>query len=237
MTFPQSITTGISQKSDGSMKINSLTDNQQFSENRKSFFKKSGIDITKTVCAYLTHGTNVALLNEKNEGQIIPDTDGLITNTKGVILTVTLADCIPVFFCDNQKNIIGLAHAGWKGVVHNISKAIVEKMRSEFGTQASDVSVYIGPHIQQCHFEVKEDLASLFDKEFLIKTPEKMTINLLGALKKQLLALGIKSENISSNKECTYCESSKYFSYRRDKPKEVESMVAYISIKKNSKKF
>ena len=57
-----------------------------------------------------------------------------------------------------------------------------------------------------------------------------MKVDLLSIIKKQLLSLGVKPENISSSDECTFCNVEKYFSYRRDKPEKAHSMIAYIVI-------
>ena len=56
-------------------------------------------------------------------------------------------------------------------------------------------------------------------------------INLSGVIRAQLLELNILDKNIIISRECTYCLTHKYFSYRRDKPEEVEAMLAYISLR------
>lgn len=178
----------------------------------------------------MIHDINIAVVGEKDRGQIILNTDGLITDKQNIFLTVTVGDCVPIYFFDEKKKIIGLAHAGWRGVVKNISKALIEKMVSEFGLKPEDISAYIGPHLQKCHFEIKEDILLQFENEFILKENGIIKVDLLSMIKQQLLSLGVKSENISSSDECTYCNKEKYFSYRRDKPEKTESMITYIGI-------
>ena len=62
------------------------------------------------------HEDHIAVVSRRPEGPIrIPDTDGLITDLKNVLLTTVHADCLPVYFFDPEKGVIGLVHAGWRG--------------------------------------------------------------------------------------------------------------------------
>jgi polyphenol oxidase len=221
---------GISEKIDGAMNIRLPIGDEQCSQNRRNYFIKTGININDVVSTDLMHGTNMAVVDEKDRGQIMLNTDGLITGKQNIFLTVTVGDCAPIYFFDEKKKVIGLAHAGWRGVIKNISKSLIGKMTNEFASDPADISVIIGPHLQKCHFEVKEDVASQFDNKFVINGSKFMTVDLLAAIKKQLLSLGIASENISSSDECTFCNKEKYFSYRRDKPEKIESMMAFIGM-------
>ena len=56
-------------------------------------------------------------------------------------------------------------------------------------------------------------------------------LNLQAIIKKQLITIGVLNKNIKETKECTFCDKEKYFSYRRDKPVDVEAMLAYVVIK------
>jgi len=221
---------GMSQKSDGSMKLELSDLDVQNMQNRKIFFNKLGIDINNIISANQIHKNNVVVVTKKNKGQIITGTGGLITNKKNLFLTVTIADCVPIYFFDEKKIIIGLAHADWRGVVKNISKLLIDKMINKFNSRPEDIIAYIGPHLQKCHFEVKEDVLSQFKSEYVIKENNLITVDLLSMIKKQLLSQGIMADNISSSSECTYCDEDKYFSYRRDKPEKIKAMIAFIGI-------
>ena len=221
---------GLSEKSDGAMNIRLPILDEECLQNRKIYFNKLGININNIVSANLIHETNIAAVDEKDKGQIILNTDGLITDKQNIFLTVTVGDCLPIYFFDERKMVIGLAHAGWRGVVKNISASLVSKMTAEFKSSPADISVYIGPHLQKCHFEIKDDIVSQFDNNFISQEDSIIKVDLLSMLKQQLSSLGIRPENISSSDECTYCNTEKYFSYRRDKPDKVQSMIAYIGI-------
>lgn len=231
MTFNDAVIKfGLSEKKDGAMNLRMPDLDEECLQNRGKFFSSIGIDVDSVVLTNLVHGDTVVVVDERDGGQIIPNTDGLITNTRGLFLTVTASDCLPIYFFDKRNKAIGLAHAGWRGVVKNISKAMIAKMTSEFGSRAKDISAYIGPHIQKCHFEIKEDIKSNFSDEFIIESGGIIKVDLLSKVKHQLLSLGLDSENITSSNDCTFCKSEKYFSYRRDKPEKVESMIAYMGI-------
>jgi YfiH family protein len=221
---------GLSEKADGAMNIRLPILDEECLQNKKVYFNKLGIDLSSIVSTNLIHETNIVVVDEKDKGQIILNTDGLITDKQNIFLTVTVGDCVPIYFFDENKKIIGLAHAGWRGVVKNISKALIEKMVSEYGSNPKDITVHIGPHLQRCHFEIKEDIESQFENEFVVRENGIMKVDLLSIIKKQLLSLGVKLENISLSDECTYNKIDKYFSYRRDKPEKVQSMIAYIGI-------
>lgn len=147
--------------------------------------------------------------------------DAIITNREDTVLFTYHADCFAIFFFDPSKKIIGLAHAGWKGVYHNVSKEVIKKMVKEFGTNPSDLLVYISPGIQQCCFEVSSDISDQFLKKYDWSMPfikykqnKKAYINLQEIIKYQLENESV--EDIDYSNLCTCCEEKDFFSYRRD---------------------
>jgi hypothetical protein len=172
---------------------------------------------------------------DNNSLEIIKDHDALITDDPNLILSITVADCLPLYFYDPIKKVIGLAHAGWRGVENGISLETVKAFEQNYHSAKFDIQVFIGPHIGACHFEVRGDVAEKFSSwpEFIIFRGEKTFIDLAGIVKKQLLAGGLLKKNINVGPECTYCLPDKYFSFRRDNPGEdqMEVMTAYIGLK------
>jgi purine-nucleoside/S-methyl-5'-thioadenosine phosphorylase / adenosine deaminase len=92
--------------------------------------------------------------------------DGLITNVPGIILAVMTADCLPVLLADKKNKVVGAFHAGWRGTVQRIAEKGLGIMRREFGTQPENVFAAIGPGIQQCCYEVGQDLKDQFESQF-----------------------------------------------------------------------
>ena len=161
--------------------------------------------------------------------EFLLDTDALVTKEHGIVLTLTGADCFPVYFEDEVYGIIGLAHCGWRGIVSGILRETIEAIESLGGTP-ENFSVTIGPGICGKHFEIKEDILGSFSgyPEALIREGEGISIDLRAIMKTQLERLGIPIENMHDSGECTYCLPEKYFSYRRDKPEQLETQVANI---------
>ncbi len=99
--YPNLITR-VSQKSDGNMKIfsdSSLIETGVL-ENRRKYFSSISIEDKKVTGADLVHGDKIAIIAENDGGKIIPETDALITDVKNSFLSVTVADCLPIFIFD-----------------------------------------------------------------------------------------------------------------------------------------
>ncbi len=217
---------GLSQRQDGSMKL--LPDGAN-TQTRQNFFAARGIPAV--VSAQVTNGDFVQMVTPNDSGRIIPDTDGLVTAYRDLFLAVTVADCFPVYLFDPAQKVIGLAHAGWRGIASGIISNAVRLMIRDCQCQAQNLLCAVGPGIQQHHFEVRYDAANAFkDYPEYIDRQDKLTINLSGIIVRQLFDLGVPLENIIVSEDCTYCLPEKYFSFRRDKPEIVEAMVAYIGM-------
>lgn len=219
----------MSEREDGSMKLFAGSDLNL--ENRKRFFQKIEISKNKIIAAEIVHGNKVEIVDDAS-AEMIFGVDGLVTKSDSIFLSVTIADCIPVYFYEPQQKIIGIAHCGWRGIVAGVTENVVEKI-IELGGKAENIEIAFGSGINVCHFEIQEDVLNKFNDypEFIIRKDEKIFVDLKGIMRKQLGNLNIAFENIEDNKECTM-ESDKYFSFRRDKPEKVEAMIAVIGMGK-----
>jgi YfiH family protein len=92
--------------------------------------------------------------------------DGLVTDLRGVALGILTADCFPVLLVDTKKKAVGAFHAGWRGTVKRIVEKGVGIMRLEFGSRPEDMHAAIGPGIQNCSFEVGEEVEEQFHSQF-----------------------------------------------------------------------
>lgn len=214
---------GLSEKLDGPMKYDF--------DNQLAFFKRQALDGRKLIGADLTHGDCVMIVDSQTAERMMSNCDALITKDKNCLLTVTVADCLPIYFYDVKKQVVALAHAGWKGVLNNIAQKTALSLINDFGCNPNDIKIFIGPHIQECHFEVKNDVASQFNPQYLIKKAGKIYVRLAAAINDQLLKTGLLAQNISISPECTFCLKEKYFSFRRERDKMIKAMIAYIGLK------
>ncbi len=201
----------LSERKDGSMKRK---------DNIESFLVKEGIDPDSFVRGELVHGKEVTIIARSHAGKVIKGVDGLITADKSLALGVTVADCLPIYI--ESKKARGILHAGWRG----IHRGIVEEVVGKLDELKVDVpSVFIGPSIKVCHFEVGEDLVEKFSgyPDCFDRREGKTFLDLQKVVEKKLKNNGIK--NIRISEKCTFC-SDALFSYRRDK--KINNMLAVI---------
>jgi YfiH family protein len=95
-----------------------------------------------------------------------PKADALITATRGLLLAVQTADCVPILLADRRKRVVAAVHAGWRGTLARIAAKVIGRMNMEFGTRAEDVIAAIGPAIAQCSYEVGSEVAQKFAAQF-----------------------------------------------------------------------
>lgn len=222
---------GMTEKKDGFMNMDDSEEKEfnLIAEGNRNRFIKNSIK-GKLVVPYQVHGADVKIVSgNNNEEKIIAD--GLVAAVSGVTLSITVADCFPVYFYDSTKKIIGIAHCGWRGIIKNIVKNTINKLKESFSSDPKDIYLGIGPGIRSCHFAIKDDIIEQFgDYENFIKNEGD------GSYKVDLEAIIVRQAReegmvrIESSGICTYCESDRYFSYRRDKSVK-KVMMAYIGLK------
>lgn len=221
----------ISFKSDGNMKLPDKGGDKTVLENRRKFLQKLGKAPENGVFAGLVHGNNVEIVDSGQKGQTIPKTDGLITQDPEIFLAVTVADCLPVYIFDENEKGAGILHAGWRGIVAGIIENGIEKFQENLEAKTEEIHIKIGPAIGPCCFEVNEEIAQKFEKyPGAVKTESnQFHVDLKLAAKQIATQNGIPEKNIEISPECTACLPEKYFSYRRDKPEEIEAMMAGVA--------
>ncbi|MEA1975335.1 MAG: peptidoglycan editing factor PgeF [Bacillota bacterium] len=159
--------------------------------------------------------------------------DGLITDLSDFGLVTFHADCVPIFFADIKKEIIGVAHSGWRGTYLNIAGDMINKFINEYNSNVKDIIVGIGPSIGACCYEVDNDVYDKFIKkndkydQFFERKREKYMLDLKKIIEYDLLNVKIRKENIETSDYCTKCNSEMFFSHRAHGLKR-GSMVAVI---------
>ncbi|MCC6563857.1 peptidoglycan editing factor PgeF [Candidatus Uhrbacteria bacterium] len=222
---------GFSTRHDGNLRIPSSESDTE--ANRKRYIESLGLDPMRFVSGELVHGTHVHIAREEEAGSIIPACDGFVTNIPNLALSVTGADCFPVYAIDPVERVIGMAHAGWRGITSGIIPELITQMNG-LGSESADILIGIGPGIRACHFEIHEDVFSHFEGhgDAVIEREEGMFVDLPAIIKKQLKEAGILPEHVSDSEECTYHLEEKYFSRRRDQAGPLQAMMAYILLEK-----
>ncbi|MBO8129352.1 MAG: peptidoglycan editing factor PgeF [Peptococcaceae bacterium] len=196
--------------------------------NRRRLCDAVGVKYSKLVCASQVHGCQVKVVNPKQTGRgvqfasdAIPDCDGLVTASPDVPLALFFADCVPIYFFDPVNRVIALAHAGWRGTFQRIGLKTIEVMARQFGSVPEQVLVVIGPAIGSCCYEIGNDVADSFTREFpdcsgflRAITSGKWRLDLKEANRQVLQEAGLKDEHIAVSDLCTSCQQNLFFSYR-----------------------
>ncbi|MDQ1326527.1 MAG: Purine nucleoside phosphorylase [Campylobacterota bacterium] len=211
---------------EGSLALHTGEECSSIIQNRKRVAFLLEIDARYNfVAANQTHSSHIEVITERqNRGwesrdDAVLDCDALITNTKGAVLTILTADCVPILLYDPKLEIVAAIHAGWKGTQANISSKTIGKMKEIFGSNPKDVIAGIAPSIGRCCYEVGEDVAQYFtaQPEVLDRIGDKYKLDLPLANKIQLLSAGLLKENIEMSDICTACEVKRFFSYRKER--------------------
>ncbi len=146
--------------------------------------------------------------------------DGVATDNPNILLGIKTADCAPVLMADYKHGIIGAAHAGWRGAYKGVVENVLNLMLSH-GAQKKDITVAIGPCIQQASFEVREDMRQMFlaqsaeNARYFTKHSDIIyNFNLQQYLIDKIHKFGIN--NVDKSDIDTYASEGLYFSYRRN---------------------
>ena len=159
------------------------------------------------------HGANVRIIkaidDRKNNGE---KADGLVTSLKNVPLLIFTADCVPLVFYDKEKEVVALAHAGWRGTYDNIAEEIIEILIKDYKCKKANIKVIIGPSVSGDSYEVSYELV----EKFAVHKIDKYYLDLWIINKGLLERIGILDKNIILTNFCTVKDNNQFFSYRLD---------------------
>jgi YfiH family protein len=193
-----------------------------FVNNRVLLAEKLMIKPEQLVFPRQTHTNCVAEITDIPETEI-KETDALVTNRTGICLCVQTADCVPILLFDPVNNVIAAVHAGWRGTVNKIAEIAVQKMVLIYNSSPKNIIAAIGPSISPEIYEVGNEVVeevkkSIPNADILLhkNSSGKYHVNLWEANRQVLLKNGLKEKNIEILGECSFTESSKYFSARKE---------------------
>jgi hypothetical protein len=195
---------------------------------RRQLLDALGIDPARAYGVRQVHSRTVVALDGLTAEELADvDADGMVTDDPDVLLTVTVADCYPVFLADRSTGAFGLVHSGWKGT--GIVTAAVRAMAARFGTRAADLHATVGPGIGACCYHVPEDRATAFARDFgagvVVRGPEGAArLDLRGANVALLDAAGVGEVTVVT--DCTCCTEA-LGSFRRQGPGAYTLMLAF----------
>jgi YfiH family protein len=150
--------------------------------------------------------------------------DGHATSQAGLLLAVTVADCVPVYVVDPGRRVVALLHAGWRGVAGLILKEGLQAIE-QYGSEASSLEVHLGPAICGECYEVGPEV---FDALGLDVPSHPTPVDVRAVLVEQAVALGIPRGQITVSDQCTLCGTAGLFSHRGMRP---ERQAALLGIR------
>ncbi len=198
-------------------------------ENHRWFAEAVGYDYRRLVFSDQVHDTKIRVVTEEDAGKGIvterdfSGIDGLVTDVPGIALMTFYADCVPLFFYDPVKNVIGTAHSGWRGTVAGIGIRMIDTMREMYGSRPEDIVCAIGPSICKDCYEVSEDVAEAFRAVYTEeevasiltdKKDGKYQLDLHGACYYNFLRAGVLPSHVTLPDLCTCCNPDLFFSHR-----------------------
>lgn len=187
-------------------------------ENRRRVAAWMGVAPEWLLTAYQIHSPDALVVREPFVGER-PEADALVTDTPGVALGVSTADCGPVLFADPKSRVIGAAHAGWKGAFTGVLENTVKAMEG-LGARRERVVAALGPSIGPANYEVGPEFVERFiaqdphnDRYFASSPASGHAMFDLNAYTIDRLArFGVSAEKLD---RCTYAEEDLFYSYRR----------------------
>jgi len=136
--------------------------------NRKLFLSAAGAETKGKPWPLITlrqiHSDLIHVVRSAAPGPLAGD--GMVTNVRGIALGILVADCFPVLLVDRKNKAVGAFHCGWRPTAKRMVEKGLGVMRHEYGTRPEDVYAAIGPGIQNCCYEVGEELREQFESQF-----------------------------------------------------------------------
>lgn len=193
---------------------------QNVFRNREIIANTMGHDYKTLKVISQKHTNTSVIIHDGNMDRLI-EADAMVTKTPGILLAIQTADCCPLFFADVKKNIIGMAHAGWRGAINGILQNTI-RMMQYLGSDILDISVTIGPAISQRSYEVDDH----FMQKFLSHSSENEAYFIPDTHKKNVYYFDLKAccrnilfdygiGDVEDLNVDTYAAENDYFSCRR----------------------
>jgi len=219
-------------------------DQESVRQNRERLAEQLTFPLSRWVGTEQVHEASVKKVSLADAGKgaatletAIAGTDALYTAEENLLLTSLYADCVPLFFLAPDQRLIGLAHAGWRGTVKGIARAMVSRWQADEGVDPADVRVVIGPCISQSAYEVDErvidavrqSLTLAAEQTYTACGNDKYMLDLRLVNKQLLLEAGVRADHILLSSICT-AGDERMFSHRADGGK-TGRMMSFIGLR------
>lgn len=173
---------------------------------------RDALSVPSIVLAGQVHGSTLLIHEAAAEGiHLSGHADGHVSSTPGLVLAVTVADCVPVSIVEPASRTVALLHAGWRGTAAGILEAGIAAVCKRTLAEPAQLWVHCGPAICGDCYEVGPEVhAALRLARPVLPTP----VDLRAILSARAVEAGIPVTAVSRSRWCTRCDASRFFSYR-----------------------
>ncbi len=192
--------------------------------NHERMYAALGVDDRAACTVWQVHGNDVIIAHAPVKGRRwLAFADAMVTDKADTALSMRFADCVPILFFDPVRGVIGMAHAGWRGLTAGVASNTVHTMTRGYGCKADDIQALIGPSIGPEHYQVGEDVVHAVHSYFgtldgLIRRSEadgSTFLDLWAASALDLRRAGV--EQIETAAICTASNTNEFFSHRGER--------------------
>ncbi len=178
------------------------------------------------VGAEQVHGSEVAVVTSETvraaaevDGPLrLARMDGLLTDQRGVVLVIYVADCLAIYLYHRAGPAVGLAHAGWRGLAAGMAGEFARRALEVCGGSPEDLDLILSPGIGPCCFEVGQEVAAAFEEVpgAVDRSRELPHVDLRRVALAQLESVGVPRGQVEMWDECTRCNRATFASYRAE---------------------
>ncbi|MBK8021356.1 MAG: peptidoglycan editing factor PgeF [Chloroflexi bacterium] len=193
-------------------------------QNHLKMYEVLGVDDQRACTVWQVHSADVVIARRPVSGRRwLAHADALVTGDPDVPLSMRFADCTPILYYAPARQVIAMAHAGWRGTVQGVASAVVRVMRDSFGVQPSDIRAVIGPSIGPERYQVGEEVVEAVQRQFgtteglVRRSPTDGTayLDLWSANRLDLEGAGVAEIEVAGL--CTAEHTDEFFSHRAEK--------------------
>ncbi len=195
---------GVSEQPYDSLNVSKVVGDEPAAVDENLFIIRNALERRPSAWVRQVAGDGVARVSAAG---FAGEADALITSEQDLCLSVAVADCVPVALVGGGD--VGMVHSGWRGTLAGVSGKAARRMESP------GIRAYVGPCIRGCCYEVSEELADRFGREFGDGVVSGRDLSLPDAIRIDLERAGVEVHDLGL---CTGCRPDLFYSHRKQGP-------------------